>query len=137
MGHSIIYRSLARKKSWKYELAEDDVSRISLRPPHNIKRWYCYLTTEGVLTTHVGYAWDGASGITYDSKNTMRGSLVHDVLYQLMREGLLDRSYRKAADRVMYELLLEERMTKFRASVWYRAVRKGGGPSVKSDLLTS
>ena len=35
-----------------------------------------------------GYAWDGASGPTIDTKNTQTASLVHDGLWQLIAAGL-------------------------------------------------
>ena len=44
----------------------------------------------------------GASGPTLDTDDTMElDSLVHDALYQLMREGCLPQSARKAADKLM------------------------------------
>jgi hypothetical protein len=42
-----------------------------------------------------GYAWNGPSGPTLDTRNFMRGSLVHDALYQLMREGRMDNGLRR------------------------------------------
>jgi hypothetical protein len=52
------------------------------------------LWPDGTLVISPGYAWDGASGPTYDSKSSMRASLVHDALYQLMRLGLLSQSFK-------------------------------------------
>ena len=40
------------------------------------------------------YAWDGPSGPTIDTSNSMRASLVHDVLYQAMREEGLAYEFR-------------------------------------------
>lgn len=48
-----------------------------------------------------GFAWDGASGPTFDRKENHRGSLLHDVLYGCMREGLLPQTCRGWADRAM------------------------------------
>ncbi len=83
-----------------------------------------------VLTIKKGYAWDGASGPTWDDKTNMRGSLVHDALYQIMREGGLSRvMYRKYADKLLIIICLEDGMNKLRAKIWYRAVRMFCGKS--------
>jgi hypothetical protein len=78
-----------------------------------------------VITAHRGYAWDGASG-TIQTKNTIIPSLFHDVLYQAIREGLLGDENRKTADDVLYWLLLEGGMSRFRAWYFYKAVRLFG-----------
>ena len=60
----------------------------------------------------------------------MRGSLVHDALYQLMRLSALDyKVYRKRADEILKEICLEDGMWSFRAWYVYQAVHlfAGGG----------
>ena len=47
----------------------------------------------------------------------MRGSLVHDALYQLMREQALPLTYRQAADDLLKEICLQDGMPRLRA--WY------------------
>lgn len=71
-----------------------------------------------------GYAWDGASGPTYDDKRNMRGSLLHDVFYQLMRQGHLGSEYREIVDKIFYITCLEDGMNKIRAKYYYWCVRK-------------
>ncbi len=62
----------------------------------------------------------------------MRGSLVHDALYQLMRERHLDhRVHRKPADKVFRDICLADGMSPVRAAVVYRAVRAAGLKSAK------
>lgn len=74
------------------------------------------------------YAWDGPSGPTIDTENFMRGSLVHDVLYQLIREGHLDKkSWRLYADKLIRKICLEDGMNKFRAWYVYHTLRMFGG----------
>lgn len=68
------------------------------------------LTHNGVITIRKGYAWDGASGPAIDTTTFMRGSLVHDALYQMIEEGLLPFSYRKRADDVLVEICKEDGM---------------------------
>lgn len=78
---------------------------------------YVYLTTDGILNISKGYSWDGPSGPTIDTKTFMRGSLVHDALYQLMRDGYLDNEYRDYSDRLLKNICIEDGMSRIRA--WY------------------
>ncbi len=63
---------------------------------------------EHVLTLRKGYACDGPSGPTVDTASTMRGAFLHDGLYQLMREGVIPASYRRAADAVLASTMVED-----------------------------
>lgn len=76
------------------------------------------------LTIYKGYAWDGPSGPTWDSKTFMQASLVHDALYQLMRRELLGREWRKYADDLMRQMCLEDGMWKVRAWWVWRGLRR-------------
>ena len=78
--------------------------------------------------THgAGYAWDGPSGPTFDTPNFMRGSLIHDALYQLMRNGLLREDFREDADKEIKKACLEDGMTRFRAAYVYWSLRRFAG----------
>jgi hypothetical protein len=60
----------------------------------------------------------------------MRGSLVHDALYQLMRERHLDIDiHRTAADLLLQQICKKDGMTSIRTWWVYQGVRIGGGPS--------
>ena len=111
---------------WKYQLAEDYTCKINVIPPLNIKTEYIELLGDGTLTIRHGYAWDGPSGPTVDTKNFMRGSLVHDVLYQLIREKHLPLSYRDKADRLLQEMCKEDGMWAIRAWYVYQGVSNWG-----------
>jgi hypothetical protein len=87
------------------------------------------LDPDGTLTIRSGYAWDGASGPTYDTKSSMRGSCSHDALYQLIRLGLLSIEWREAADRLFERLCLTDKMLPPRAWLWYHAVRIFASPA--------
>lgn len=92
------------------------------------------LAKVSVLHIERGYAWDGPSGPTIRTKTFERGALVHDALYQLMREGHLSASrYRDKADRELVSVCKEDGMSRFRAWWVYQGVKFGGGPSSRGD----
>jgi hypothetical protein len=86
-----------------------------------------------VLSLKAGYAWDGPSGPTFDTKTFMRGSLVHDALYGLLREGLLDKNYRLQADEILGRICRSDGMNLFR--VWYvvKAVKRFAGAAADPE----
>lgn len=120
----IFYREL---KKYKYQLMDDYIIKIKIRPDKDIieppppMQSYIKLDREGILEICRFYSWDGPSGPTIDTKNFMRGSLVHDALYQLMRQSRLSENHRKYADDLLRDICIEDGMSKLRA--WY--VHKG------------
>ena len=122
---------------YKYTLVKDYRFKTKLSEPKDIKKDsdFIELTTDGWLTIKKGYAWDGPSGPTIDTKNFMRGSLVHDALYQLMREEKIDVRHRGYADKLLKELCLEDGMSKLRAWYVYRAVVSQGESSADPKSL--
>ena len=83
------------------------------------------------MTIYKGYAWDGPSGPTIDTKDFMRPSLVHDAFYQLMREGKLGQECRKDADELLKIMCIKDGMPAPRAWYVYRAVRRFAAFAVK------
>lgn len=77
------------------------------------------------------YAWDGASGPTIDTKNSQRGSLVHDSLWQMVNEGSLPEKYRLNSDEELHRLLVEDGMSRLRARAWKFSVSNFGAKWVK------
>lgn len=123
---------IAYKTGYKYQIVESSITRDCLTPDQDIVTRYITLTTEGELTLKEGYAWDGPSGPTFDTLNFMRGSLIHDALYQLMREGELDgRTFRKPADKTLRKICREDGMSWVRAWGVYHAVRIAGGKAAR------
>ncbi len=114
------YRSL---KHWKYELLEQMEVLVEMPGAPLIETEYIFLTLKRRLVVQTRYAWDGPSGPTIDTKTFMRGSLFHDALCQLIGEGLLDKKYRKYADKLLRQHCLEDGMSKFRAWYVYQSVR--------------
>ena len=105
------------RKGYKYQLAKDYVISLDLQLQVNIITDYIALTKDGYMVIKKAYAWDGCSGPTYDDKTNMRGGLVHDAGYQLMRLGLLPSKYKEFFDKLLRTICLEDGMWRLRA--WY------------------
>ena len=119
--------SIYYKSGYKYQLTSDYTVQVGIWPESIVSTGYLSLAPDGVLTILRGYAWDGPSGPTLDTRSFMRGSLVHDALYQLIRMKLLPKGERKAADKILRRICKEDGM--WSARVWwvYKAVRRAGG----------
>jgi hypothetical protein len=112
------------RDGYKYQLAKDYTLMVPVDGDKNVEDEFIQLSTYGILTIKEGYAWDGPSGPTIATKSAMRGSLVHDALYQLMREEKIGMHNRPVADELLYKIILEDGMWKWRAWLWLRAVKK-------------
>jgi hypothetical protein len=119
---------------YKYRLEEDLAVRIPFFPNEIISHALFTLSPLGVLLVKKFYSWDGPSGPTIDTPDFMTPSLVHDVLYQMMRLKLwYYPEMRKKADRLLYDMCRERGMPWWRAGYVYNAVRWFGGDSIKTD----
>lgn len=121
------YRSLHR---YKYQLMKPYVQNVGV-PGYTSETPYLGLQDNGRLEIKTTYAWDGPSGPTLDTPDFMRGSLVHDALYQLIRMEVLPSSLRAHADRLLREMCREDGMEWFRAWYVWLAIRLFGGSSAK------
>ncbi len=123
-------KCIAYNGGYKYQLKEAYKVVIDIKPNTAINTEYIDLDTNGNLTIAEGYAWDGPSGPTIDTLTFMRGSLVHDALYQLMRESYLEhRVNRQAADRILQKICKEDGMWSLRAWLVYQGVRLFADPA--------
>ena len=126
---SIKYRPL---KGYKYMLMEPYEYDTGWRLEKPCGHWLILqLTTMGMLKIAESYCWDGPSGTTIDTPNFMRGSLVHDALYQFIREGQLPANRRKDADDILRRICRVDGMSPFRAWYVYHSVRAFGGAAIK------
>ena len=130
----ILYK---KRHRYKYTLVDSYSRKINIEPEHKLGNDFLYLDRNGTLYISKGYSWDGPSGPTIDTKNFMQGSLVHDALYQLMREQHLDLKYRKYADELLRLMCIEDSMPKIRARVVYWGVRVFGKSSATPDTLVA
>lgn len=126
---------------YKYTLQHDWSGTTETRPPDGrvaVEGDWVVLEADGTLSFREGYMWDGPSGPTIDTRTFMRGSLVHDGLYQLLREGLLGepggrtwKRYRKLADVEMKIWTQRDGMNFLRRAWVYRALRWFGGKAAR------
>lgn len=115
-GDKIKYR-----KGYKYQLAETYSVQTCICG-YDIDTEFIRLAPNGLLTILKGYAWDGASGPTWDSPCSMRPSLIHDAIYQLIRAGLLPADKRDEGDKILKKTCLEDGMWRTRVAYWYWGV---------------
>lgn len=127
---SFEYRDLRR---YKYQLTapyRHRVDRDELSYGLGSPSQYCFLQGDEIIFK-AGYAWDGPSGPTIDTKSFMRGSLVHDGFYQLIREGALKMETRDYSDRLLVRICRADGMNRFRAWYVYWALRLFGAFAAK------
>jgi hypothetical protein len=125
MEKPIFYRS-----GYKYQLAAPLQIKTAITGECPVITEYICLDFNGTLSINEGYAWDGPSGPAIDTKTFMRGSLVHDALYQLMREKHLDHEkWRKTADQELARICREDGMWSVRAWWVYLGVRWFADPA--------
>lgn len=123
-------KELAYKKGYKYQLQKTVRYMIDIKG-YCIVTEYIELFEDGVIVIKKGFAWDGASGPTIDTKNTMLGSLVHDALYQLIRNEHLPLELRDKADREIQKICKEQGMSSIRAYLWYKGLKWFGEKAAK------
>ena len=99
---------------------------------YNISTPFVSLTPDGVLTLRAGYAWDGASGPTFDTPAVMLAALLHDALYQL---ATLEKSpkFKRYADAMLYAIMRANGSYCWRARVWQWMVNKFGTPQPRKE----
>jgi hypothetical protein len=127
---------------YKFQLEEPYQHATGMTPaPGAPGNRFVGMSPDGLLTIAAGYAWDGASGPAIDTPSFMRGSLVHDALYQLIRIGALTKdAHRQRADEVLRETVLQDGMLPIRAWWVYHAVRTFGGHYLRNrptQILTA
>lgn len=112
---------------FKFQIIEDFIISIEgLNLDRDIKHEFMEFYTDGTLILKRGFAWDGPSGMTIQTKNSMIPSAVHDALYRLIRYGYLPLTFKPISDKIFYKLLLRYGMHPWRAYVWFLSVRLFG-----------
>src|SRR4030065_2520663 len=99
-------REIKYVDGYKYQLREAFIFHAGIKPPYPIAAPLVTLRTDGMLIVGKYYAYDGPSGPTIDDATNMRGALVHDVFYYLMRMKFIDIKYREAADWLLKKCMI-------------------------------
>jgi hypothetical protein len=124
---------LAYKQGYRYQVHDDYMVNVGISGYEITLDKYLTLDGWGNLTVHQGYAWDGASGPAINTRDFIRGSLVHDALYQLMAEDLLPFSFRRHADEKLIEICRADGMG-WPRWVWVKAaVRIFGARAIETN----
>lgn len=126
---------ISYRGGYKYQLANTYTHKLPediAKDAYNCSNDFLSLR-DGYLVIGSGYAWDGPSGPTIDTKNFMRGSLVHDALYQLMRSGVIPRKHKDSADKELQRMCIEDGMSSIRAWWVYRGVKRFGTQATISN----
>lgn len=110
---------------YKYQLQEDYVYRTPLKG-RTIDTTFIALDIAGLLLIKKGYAWDGASGPMPDISSVMRPALIHDALYQLIREKHLPSKAKRVADFILLKESVKDGMPRWLAKTVYWAVKNCG-----------
>ena len=120
-------------EGYKYQLVRDYSVVVNIAN-ETVNSEYIKLYPDGQLVIKKGYAWDGPSGPTVDTKDSMRGALIHDALYQCMRDYGLDRDkYKDVADTEFRKACQEDGMSWIRAGYMYYGVKLFGSKSTKPE----
>lgn len=124
-------RYIYYSSGYKYQLTKEYKIKLKVKPTVKIDTPFITFHKNGLLVIKYGYAWDGPSGPTFDTKDFMRGSLIHDALYQLIREEYLPMKWRRIADDILYDICREDEMNFVRSWLVYLAVRIFGRYNAK------
>ena len=124
------------KEGYKYQLTKDYSVYTAIFVDEDIVYPFFTITKDGWLHIKAGYAWDGASGPTFDTKSSMRASLVHDCFCQAAKDRRIDYDrYSPLYNALFYNICIEDNMFRIRATIWYMGVTigRGGDPETPSD----
>lgn len=127
----IKYHAIDHEK-YKYELDKDYSIIIGIQGK-TINEEYIALKKNGELTVKQGYLWDGPTDPAPDWECLMRASLIHDALYQLMREKKIGQGWRRLADRLFKDMSKEDGLPDTAAEIAYWALRTFAGFAAKPE----
>ena len=115
---------------WKYRLLESYEYLLPRKWHKATRHWsvsdHFFDCSPGRVEGKQGYAWDGPSGPTIDTGNTLRASLIHDILYQSIIDKKLPLKDRKLADHIFLGILKEDGVSLVRRYLWFWTVRLFG-----------
>ncbi len=113
------------KGKFKYQLANDYVMNIGFSQASGLKTEFVELAADGKLTVKSGFAWDGVTGLAFDTRNFMRASLVHDALFLLLRHTGENLALHERADDLFLNIAKKDGVNAFRARLHYTSLYVG------------
>jgi hypothetical protein len=114
--HSKSNNKIYYTRGYSYKLVKQFKIKVPIRV--NAESKFIHLR-DGTLTIDEGYTWDGPTG-SPDLDKEMRASLVHDALYELVRNGHLSKDLIPEMNKIFEEIDLEDGDGGFRAEFMYR-----------------
>lgn len=120
---------LKYKEGYKFQTVDDYTVFVGITPPKALVFKWAILSENGWLTIIHDYAWNGMSGIPLNIKSSIRGVLLHDACYQMIRLGYLEPKWKDVADQVLYNCCVEDGMLKLLAKAILKAVETFGHPA--------
>ena len=127
IDHRICYSS-----GYKYQIRNDYIFRLPLYYPRDVVYEGDFLSVKnGYCTIHKGYAGDGPSGPTFDTKSFMRAAWQHDAIYQLIRMKVFPKECRDMADRQLVATCELDGMRWFRRKWVYFGLKYFGSAAAK------
>jgi len=127
------------KRGFKFVTVGIVTEYVGIFPPKSICFEWGLLSINGYLTVKDEYPWNGMSGIPLNIKSSVRGVLIHDVLYRLIRLGLLDIKWKTPGDEVLRKFCIEDGMWKWVADTIFAAVQRWGlsstGPKAEPKIM--
>ena len=128
----MIDRRICYSGGYKYQVRSDYVFKLPEYYPMDVVYEGRFIEVAGgYCSIKRGYASDGPSGPTFDTKTFMRGAFQHDAVYQLLRLGVFPQEYRDAADRQLVETCKEDGMSWPRRKWVYYGLKYAGAAAAK------
>ena len=125
MMSDLYYQDVRKYKYRVHKLCEFETNITG----YDIEHQYFCLYPNGKLFINPEYLWDGCSGPTWDTKNTMKAGLGHDALYQMIRLRLIPLREKEKIDLWFKHRLLKDGVWSFRADYYHWGVDKFGHSS--------
>jgi hypothetical protein len=122
---------------YKYEMVVDRCIYTKLMH-YEIHHKYFAIYPDGRIVVKSGYCWDGPSGVSIDTPSFMRGSCIHDIVFQCLRDDLFnlkkhisrcnfnEKEWKKIfnlANKELRRICIEDGMWRIRAFWVYQAVQ--------------
>lgn len=134
LSTEVLYRNIADAKQLCSRFTFKAADPKGNGPGYAGRLGFISFTADGYFTIDPGYCWDGASGPTLDTPDTVCAALGHDCLYELMDSGKLAvHIWKDIADLWFYKRLQADGMLQYRAWAWFRAVTTFGKPGYSDD----